>query len=251
MPVGKNACKGRREGVPRRAVLIVHGEDRPGDGDRASARLGELGYQLDWRHPDAGDELPESDESVAVTVIYGGGKPEDEKDWHTDRYPWLHNEIRWAEHCIAKNIPTVGFCLGGQIIAHALGATIGPHPDGLYEFGYYLLRLTESGQGFFPQNIHGTECHYHGFSVPDGATLLAETEHYPQAFRYGETTYGFQFHPECTLENFARWQAKDRSVYDRPGVQSRQQQDRLGADYDHLQAAWLQRFLTELLGVDQ
>ncbi len=65
--------------MPRRAVLIVHGEDRPGDGDRASARLGELGYQLDWRHPDAGDELPESDESVAVTVIYGGGKPEDEK----------------------------------------------------------------------------------------------------------------------------------------------------------------------------
>ena len=104
-----------------RAVLIPHGSDGPVNRDRASTRLAQLGYELDWRHVDHGDPLDEPDDSVAITIIYGGGNPEDEKDWHTDRYPWLKSEVRWAEQCIARNIPTVGFCLGGQIIAHALG----------------------------------------------------------------------------------------------------------------------------------
>ena len=96
-----------------RAVLIPHGSDGPANQDRASTWLAQLGYELDWRHVDKGDSLEKPDDSVAITVIYGGGKPEDEKDWHTNRYPWLKNEVRWAEQCIARNIPTVGFCLGG------------------------------------------------------------------------------------------------------------------------------------------
>ena len=56
-----------------------------------SGILAKLGYQLDWYQPDQGDVLPKIDESVAITLIYGGGKPEDEKDWYTKRYPWLND----------------------------------------------------------------------------------------------------------------------------------------------------------------
>jgi GMP synthase (glutamine-hydrolysing) len=230
-----------------RAVLIQHGSDGPANQDRASARLAQLGYELDWRHVDKGDPLDQPDGSIAITVIYGGSKPEDEKDWHTDRYPWLRSEVLWARQCIARNIPTVGFCLGGQIIAHALGSTIGPHRDGIHEFGYYPLTLTEDASEFFPEEIYGTESHYHGFTLPKGATLLATTDHFLQAFSFGKTTYGFQFHPECTRENFKRWQVSDSAAYGQPGAQTKLQQDLLGDRYDAIQADWLNRFLTELV----
>ena len=230
-----------------RAVLIPHGSDGPANQDRASTWLAQLGYELDWRHVDKGDSLEKPDDSVAITVIYGGGKPEDEKDWHTNRYPWLKNEVRWAEQCIARNIPTVGFCLGGQIIAHALGSTIGPHSEGFYEFGYYPLTITEEAHEFFPEGIYGTESHYHGFSLPEGSTLLAKTEHFYQAFRHSDNTYGFQFHPECTPENFQRWQVSDFAAYGRPGAQTKEQQDELRARYDSIQADWLESFLTNIV----
>ena len=231
-----------------RAVLIPHGSDGPANKDRASTWLRQLGYELDWRYVEKGDSLDQPDDSVAITIIYGGGKPENDKDWRTNRYPWLKNETRWAEQCIARNIPTVGFCLGGQIIAHALGSTIGPHSEGFHEFGYYPLTITEDARGFFPEGIYGTESHYHGFSLPKDSTLLARTEHFLQAFRHGDNTYGFQFHPECTPDNFKRWQISDFAAYGRLGAQTKEQQDQLGARYDSIQANWLQSFLTNLVG---
>ncbi len=232
-----------------KAVLITHGGDGPQGNDHASGILAKLGYQLDWYQPDQGDVLPKIDESVAITLIYGGAKPEDERDWYTARYPWLHVEIAFAKECIANQIPTVGFCLGGQIIAHVLGATIEPHPQGMGEFGYYPLTSTEQGKGFFPDNFRVTQCHYHGFSAPSGATILAHTQHFAhQAFAHGNTTYGFQFHPECSLENFQRWQHKNRTLYDRSGAQTREEQDRLGRPSHESQAVWLDHFLTKLVG---
>ena len=184
----------------KKAVLITHGGDGPQNADHASRTLAELGYELDWRMPDQGSTLPKVDESIAVTVIYGGGKPADEKDWYTDHYPWLHAEIAFAKDCVARGVPTVGFCLGGQIIAHGLGSIIGPSPQGHAEFGYYELTPTEAGKGFIPDNFRVTQAHYHGFSLPDGATLLAGTDAFAaQAFVFGKTTYGFQFHPESFL----------------------------------------------------
>ncbi|MCH7942441.1 MAG: hypothetical protein IIB67_04320 [Proteobacteria bacterium] len=73
--------------MTQRVVLITH-NDSPQD-DRVSARLANLGYELDWRRPFAGDELGAPDGAVAATVLYGGGEPSDARDWHTDRFPWI------------------------------------------------------------------------------------------------------------------------------------------------------------------
>lgn len=233
--------------MSRRVVLIQHDLD-PHD-DRASAHLAGLGYTLDWRYPFQGDTLGEPDGSVAATVLYGGGDPKDERDWHTDRYPFIAAETRWVEACMAKDIPTVGFCLGGQMIAHALGAAIGPHPEGLHEFGYYPLEVSGEGGAEIPDGLVVTQAHYHGFDLPHGTRHLAGSASFPcQAFARGATTYGFQFHPEITVAGFRRWRDGDWAPWGKPGVQTRAEQDRLAAEHDPRQHAWLTGLLDRLVG---
>ncbi len=229
--------------MARRVVLIKH-EDSPGD-DRAAAWFAEQGFTLDWRAPYGGDRLGEPGEEVAGTVLYGGGQ----SVTVTDIHPFLKHEARWVERCAAKAIPTLGLCLGGQIVAHALGAPVGPGPGGIHEFGYYPIFPTEAGRSFVPAGLHVVQAHYHEFAVPEGAVLLARSELYRhQAFRHGETTYGLQFHPECTRQGFRRWQAADWAPWNQPGAQTRDEQDALAAEHDAAQDAWFRDFLGRLFG---
>lgn len=232
--------------MTRRIVLITHNES-PKD-DRVSARLAALGHALDWRRPYAGDELGEPDETVAATVLYGGGEPDDARDWHCDRFPFIAAETAWVRACMAKHIPTLGICLGGCIISHALGAAIGPPDHGLHEFGYYPLIVTAEGRAEIPDGLIVTEAHYHGFGLPAGAVRLAASEAYPnQAYRHGETTYAFQFHPEVTPEGFRRWREVDGAPWGKPGAQTREQQDALCAAHDPAQAEWIEGFLDRFM----
>ena len=232
--------------MTQRVVLITH-NDSPKD-DRVSAQMATLGYELDWRQPFKGDELGGPDGSVAATVLYGGGEPDDARDWHTDRFPWIAAETAWVTACMAKAIPTLGICLGGSIVSHALGAAIGPPDHGLHEFGYYPLKVTEAGRAEIPDGLIVAESHYHGFGLPDGAVLLAASEAYPvQAYRYGEITYALQFHPEVTPVGFRRWQDKEWAPWDKPGVQSREQQDAMQAAHDPAQAEWIAGFIDKLM----
>lgn len=229
--------------MAKRVVLVKH-EDSPGD-DRAAAWLAERGFALDWRMPYRGDGLGEPGADVAGTLLYGGGQSVTE----TDKHPFLKDEMRWVERCMAKSIPTLGLCLGGQIVARTLGAAVGPDPGGTHEFGYYPIFPTEAGRSFAPAGLHVAQAHYHGFALPEGAVLLARSELYRhQAFRYGETTYGFQFHPECTRQGFRRWQAADWAPWGQPGAQSREEQDALAAEHDDAQDAWFRDFLGKLFG---
>ncbi|MFP6731253.1 MAG: glutamine amidotransferase [Alphaproteobacteria bacterium] len=232
--------------MTKRVVLIIHHESAKDD--RVSARFAALGYDLDWREPFAGDALGEPDDSVAATVLYGGGEPSDARDWHTDRFPWIVAETAWVQACMAKQIPTLGICLGGGIISHALGAAIGPPEHGLHEFGYYRLKVTEQGRDIIPDGLIVSESHYHAFDLPDGAVLLAASDAYPtQAYSYGETTYALQFHPEVTPVGFRRWQDRPWAPWGKPGVQTREEQDALQTAHDPAQAEWIEGFIDRLM----
>ena len=83
---------------------------------------------------------------------------------------------------------------------------------------------------------------------PDAANLATSSLYEQQAFRWGDVVYGLQFHSEVTIEGCRRWQNQKWDVYDRPGVQSRTEQDRLMYQHDAAQAEWFYGFLENLFG---
>jgi len=127
----------------------------------------------------------------------------------TDRFPFLATEIEWLRAACEAQLPTLGICLGAQMLAHALGAHV--YPNDIKEIGWYQIELLGAGSsdrllaGSRPRQ---TVFQWHGdtFDLPAGAVLLARGATCPhQAFRYGPRAYGLQFHPEMTAEMVQLW----------------------------------------------
>ena len=224
-------------------ILLIKHNDAPNE-DRTATHLAARGFELDWRRPFAGETLPATTAGLAGLIVHGGSQPVPE----TNRYPFLRDEMRFIGQCLKADVPVLGICLGGQLLAHELGAAVGPHPQGYHEFGYYELFPTAAGCELIPDRLHVTQSHYHQFDLPAGATLLARSTLYPhQAFRYGASAYGVQFHAEVTKPIFHRWQREHGQRFaGKPGVAAPDQQSRDAEAYDAAQHKWFTAFLDRL-----
>lgn len=124
-------------------------------------------------------------------------------------YPQLQAATRWIEDAIKKEIPLLGICLGGQLIAQTLGAKVQPHHTP--ELGWTRIQFTEAAKrdpllNFSPEEQYISEWHYDTFDIPQGAELLCSSDACEnQAFRYGSNVYGFQFHPEVDDRLIETW----------------------------------------------
>ena len=131
--------------------------------------------------------------------------------YDTDQFPWLAEEIVVIRQRLAANLPTLGVCLGSQLIAVALGAGVRKGP--VREIGFAPIALTEAGRAGPLRHLDGVDLlHWHGdtFDVPDGADLLATTVPYAQAFARGRNLLALQFHAEMGEdERFEHWLAND------------------------------------------
>jgi GMP synthase (glutamine-hydrolysing) len=156
---------------------------------------------------DAGyDDLSQIDAlSDELLVILGG--PISVND--ADIFPFLSVEIDLLKQRLAADKPTLGICLGAQLIASALGADI--YQGEVKEIGWQELDLTVAGEQSALRYLSGQHCsmlHWHGetFDLPSSATLLASTESCPnQAFSYGNNILALQFHPEVTQHSMEKW----------------------------------------------
>ena len=227
----------------RKILTIVHQEHS------TTGRVGELliarGYELDRSCPNIGDRLPSSLDDHAGAVIFGG--PMSANDEHL---PGIRTELDWLRVALDASRPVLGICLGAQLIARALGARVGPHPDGLVEIGYYEVRPTPQGQPLFDRPTMFYQWHGDCFDLPDGAAHLAESDACPhQAFRYDGQVFGIEFHPEMTRAMVERWTTSPNAApkMSLPGAQPQAAHldgyGRYAAESDR----WLDRFLNRLL----
>jgi GMP synthase (glutamine-hydrolysing) len=165
--------------------------------------LNERGYSI--RHLDAGVDRVDTAliSSADLVVVLGGPLGV----YDTDRYPFLSDELAAIQKRLTSDKPTLGLCLGAQLMAQSLGAQV--KPTGRAEIGYSLLTLTDHGCASVLRSLESVPVlHWHGdqFDIPAGALRLAETPGFPnQAFSIGTRILGLQFHLETEHTQIERW----------------------------------------------
>ena len=124
-------------------------------------------------------------------------------------YPHLNYETELIRAAVGSGRPVLGICLGAQLLARALGASV--QSNAAREIGWHRVTLEPpAGEDALFRHFEPVErifqWHADAFDVPEGATLLAASERCPhQAFRYGPEAYGLQFHLEVDPPLIERW----------------------------------------------
>jgi GMP synthase (glutamine-hydrolysing) len=118
--------------------------------------------------------------------------------YETDRHPWITCEVTRLTRRILLDRPTLGVCLGGQMIAAAMGSRVYPGPE--KEVGFAPVTVHGAGLSSPMRHLEAVPVlHWHGdtFDLPEGVDLLASTDRYAhQGFRRGDNILALQCHPE-------------------------------------------------------
>ena len=177
------------------ALILQHGDLGPPGvlGDWAAAR----GIELEIHHAQSGAPLPALDGQAFIASL---GSRHNPADLHI---PEVAAELAYVEQAIARDIPVLGLCFGGQMLAKALGGEIekAPHP----EIGWHAI---DSAAPEIVPPGPWLQWHFDRFTVPAGAELIATSAAGPQAFTHGRHL-GVQFHPESTIEIVRSWARSD------------------------------------------
>ncbi len=232
--------------MTRRILCIVH--QKHSRTRRVGRFLRRKGYEVEVCRPCLGHPLPEVLDDYAGVVVFGGPQ----SAYEHDKYDFLRTELDWMPRVLESGTPFLGICLGCQMLAQVLGGKVVTHPEGLFEVGYFPVYPTDEGAEIFgdAEVMHAYQWHKDGYETPHGAVALATGERFAnQAFRYGRSAFGVQFHPELTPNTMERWSffANKRGV---PGVQSLDEMKNIRDRHDHVVRRWVDGFLDHWLASD-
>ena len=185
-----------------RALVIRH---VPHEGLGIIKRPLEKDFTVEYFDMYRGAALPPTTDGYDALIVMGGpmGVYED------DVYPFIRSELRLIESALKKRVPTLGICLGSQLLAKAAGAEV--YKGKAKEIGWYKVELDlESGEDWlflgFPDEFTVFQWHGDTFDLPKGGVRLASSELFPnQVIKVGPCAYGIQFHLEVTEEMIREW----------------------------------------------
>ena len=164
------------------------------------------GLEITVVRPHAGDPVPAG---VDGGLLVLGGQ----MSAYDDRIaPWLPATRRLLSSSASAGVPTLGICLGAQLLAVACGGAVevdaAPgRESGVVDVHWRAEAAADPLVGELPEPFPGPSMHADAVTrLPAGATWLAETVMYPhQAFRAGVAAWGVQFHPEVSVPTFRTW----------------------------------------------
>jgi GMP synthase-like glutamine amidotransferase len=224
--------------APLRALIIQHEEPTP------------PGFVNEW--------LDEHDAIVETFRIDVDEREVDPSDYDLivslgaecaafdDSMPFVPREARLMKRAVDADVPVLGLCFGGQMLARVLGGDV--FRSDVSEIGWLAVRsndpeLVPEGPWF--------QWHFDAFTVPPGATMIAESDVGPQAFVAGRSL-GLQFHPEVTTEIMDDWVRVYRHELDADGVDPDlllEETKRRASDTQRMSRQLLERFLSDVAGL--
>lgn len=169
---------------------------------------------------DAGEPVPTDPNAFSGMAFMGGPMSVN------DPLPWVASVVKLIRAAVAADVPVIGHCLGGQLMAAALGGQVTPNP--VKEIGWGEITIAQSSEAkrwFGDDVVSFIGFHWHGeaFSLPAGARCVASSAHCPnQAFAFGKH-FAMQCHVEMTaelIESWCRLGTKEIEESPGPAVQS-------------------------------
>lgn len=187
-----------------RALIVQHEEPTPPG--LVSEWLDQRAAEVDVLRIDLEDRVPDPRDYQLIVSLGSEFAAFD------DSIPFIQREKQLLRQAAAHDVPVLGLCFGGQLMARALGGA--------------SFRADRSEIGWLPVRTNDPELipegpwfqwHFDSFTLPPGAKLIADTDVGPQAYVIGRSL-GLQFHPEVTPEIMDAWVQTYRHELDADGV---------------------------------
>ena len=187
---------------PRMRVLSIVHERTAGSGVFAEVARAHHAELVEWMPALGG--APSAGEFDAALVFGGATHADQELE-----YTWLQTEKQLLRELLLAAVPTLGVCLGAQLVAEVAGGGVVRMPAP--EIGWTPVQLTAAARadallGPLPRDFESFQWHSYEVLTPGGAVALARSAACLQAFRLASAPWwGIQFHAEATSETIAGW----------------------------------------------
>jgi GMP synthase-like glutamine amidotransferase len=204
-------------------TALVIENDPTDDLRRLGEWLTEAGLELTVLRPHAGDDLPETLDDYLALIVLGGDQNAYPDAAGVPGAPWFPQVEGLLRKAVRNRVPTLGVCLGGQLLAAAHGGLVERSTTGP-EIGPGLIGKRDAADTdplfkWVPLMPDVIQWHRDEITeLPLRAVLLAASGSYPhQAFRLGDRAWGLQFHIECDAAMIEQWAADDQATIDELG----------------------------------